>query len=201
MKLKHATWLILFILVIDQISKIYIKTHFVEYESVKVFDWFRISFIENEGAAWGMQIPGQYGKIILTLFRIVAVFAIGYWLVDTAKKRISSGLLLALSLIFAGALGNIVDSVFYGMIFDHSTGQVATLLAENPYSSIFYGKVVDMLHFPLIDTDLPEWIPFFGGERFTFFDPIFNIADVSISIGAGVLFLTWAKDTFKQKQK
>lgn len=201
MRLKHAGWIVFLVLLIDQISKIYIKTHFIEYESVKVFDWFRISFIENEGAAWGMQIPGQYGKIILTLFRIVAVCAISYWLIDTAKKKISSGLLLSLSLILAGALGNIVDSVFYGVIFDHSTGQVATLFAENPYGSVFYGKVVDMLHFPLIDTQLPQWIPFFGGERFTFFDPIFNIADVSISIGAGVLFLTWAKDTFKQKQK
>lgn len=201
MRLKYAGWIVFLVLLIDQISKIYIKTHFIEYESVKVFDWFRISFIENEGAAWGMQIPGQYGKIILTLFRIVAVCAISYWLIDTAKKKISSGLLLSLSLILAGALGNIVDSVFYGVIFDHSTGQVATLFAENPYGSVFYGKVVDMLHFPLIDTQLPQWIPFFGGERFTFFDPIFNIADVSISIGAGVLFLTWAKDTFKQKQK
>lgn len=197
--------LILFILVIDQWSKIYIKTHFVLGESIDVFDKFKLYFIENEGAAWGaklsdiLPIADDTGKLVLTIFRILAVSGIGYWLYDLIRKKVSGTYILSVSFIFAGALGNIIDSVFYGMIFDHSAGQVATLFSDEPYGGIFYGKVVDMLYFPLIDTTWPAWVPHFGGKAFSFFDPIFNIADVAISTGVGIL-IVFNKSAFGPKK-
>ena len=136
-----------------------------------------------------MKIPGEYGKLALTLFRIIAIFSIGYWLWDAVKKKNSRILIVSIALIFAGALGNIIDSIFYGIIFDHSTGKVATLFSQEPYGTLFHGKVVDMLYFPLIDTTLPEWLPVWGGKRFTFFDPVFNIADTAISVAVGLLIV------------
>ncbi|CEN32559.1 lipoprotein signal peptidase [Capnocytophaga cynodegmi] len=189
MKLKHAFFIILIILIIDQWSKIYIKTNFMLNEKVEVFSWFQILFIENEGAAWGTKIPGEYGKLFLTLFRIVAVFGIGYWLVDSIKKKQPNILIVSIALILAGALGNIIDSVFYGVIFDHSYGNIATLFSDNPYGTLLHGKVVDMFYFPLIDTQLPNWIPFWGGERFRFFEPVFNLADAAISVAVGLLIV------------
>ena len=180
-------------MLIDQISKIYVKTHFVLGESVHVFSWFRILFIENEGAAWGtklsdiLPISESSGKLFLTIFRLFAIFGIGYWLYDIIKKKSPSVLILAVSLIFAGAFGNIIDSVFYGLFFDHSQNNVATLFSDEPYGKLFYGKVVDMLYFPLIDTRWPEWVPALGGKNFRFFEPIFNIADSAISVGVGIL--------------
>jgi signal peptidase II len=159
-------------------------------EQVRVFDWFRILFIENEGMAWGTVIPGAYGKLILTLFRIVAVGGIGYWLWDSVRKNHSPYLITSIALILAGALGNIIDSVFYGLIFSHSHGQVATLFPEVPYGTLFHGKVVDMLYFPIIENYLlPDWVPFWGGKTFTFFNAIFNIADMAISTGVGILIV------------
>lgn len=189
MKLKHAFFIILIILIIDQWSKIYIKTNFMLNEKVEVFSWFQILFIENEGAAWGTKIPGEYGKLFLTLFRIVAVFGIGYWLVDSIKKKQPNILIVSIALILAGALGNIIDSVFYGVIFDHSYGNIATLFSDNPYGTLLHGKVVDMFYFPLIDIQLPNWIPFWGGERFRFFEPVFNVADAAISVAVGLLIV------------
>ncbi|MFK8267998.1 lipoprotein signal peptidase [Capnocytophaga cynodegmi] len=189
MKLKHAFFIIILILIIDQWSKIYIKTNFMLNEKVEVFSWFQILFIENEGAAWGTKIPGEYGKLFLTLFRIVAVFGIGYWLVDSIKKKQPNILIVSIALILAGALGNIIDSVFYGVIFDHSYGNIATLFSDNPYGTLLHGKVVDMFYFPLIDTQLPNWIPFWGGERFRFFEPVFNVADAAISVAVGLLIV------------
>lgn len=190
MTIKKASLLIILILLIDQISKIYIKTHFMLGEEVRVFDWFRILFVENEGMAWGVKLPGAYGKLLLTSFRLVAIVGIGYWLVDSIKKQMPNVVLVALSLVFAGALGNIIDSVFYGVIFNDSLGQVASLFPESgAYGTLLHGKVVDMLYFPLWSGYLPEWIPFKGGEYFTFFEPVFNIADTSISIGIGLLLL------------
>ena len=189
MSIKKAYLIVILILIIDQVSKIYIKTHFILGEEVKVFDWFRIRFIENEGMAWGAEIPGSYGKLILTLFRIVAVGGIGYWLYDSVKKGYSAYLIASIALILAGAFGNIVDSVFYGLIFNHSHGQVATLFAENPYGTVFHGKVVDMFYFPLFDGVFPEWFPIWGGQDFLFFNAIFNVADAAISVGVIILIL------------
>lgn len=201
MSLKKASILIVIVLLIDQISKFYIKTHFVLGESVAVFDWFNILFVENKGMAWGAQIPGEYGKFILTSFRLVAIVAIGYWLWDSVRKNSSRVLVGAIALIFAGALGNIIDSVFYGVIFDSSLHQVATFLPEGGgYSSWFHGSVVDMFYFPLWQGYLPAWLPFWGGDYFTFFEPVFNIADSAISAGVALL-IVFHKKAFPEEKK
>ncbi|MBS9462537.1 lipoprotein signal peptidase [Flagellimonas sp. 389] len=206
MNLKKSLSLIIIVLVVDQISKIYVKTNFVLGESTLVFDWFRILFIENEGAAWGtklsdiLPISESTGKLVLTIFRLFAIFGIGYWLWDIIKKQSPKTLILAVSLIFAGALGNIIDSVFYGIIFDGSSNQVATLFSSEPYGKLFYGKVVDMLYFPMIDTTWPEWVPSVGGNKFRFFEPVFNIADTAISTGVGIL-IVFNKKAFPKSTK
>ena len=200
MSLKKASLIIIVVLLIDQISKFYIKTNFMLGEEVRVFDWFRILFVENEGMAWGAKIPGEYGKLILTLFRLVAIVGIGYWLWDSIRKRSSKILVFAISLIFAGALGNIIDSVFYGIIFNNSYNQVATFLPEEAYGTIFHGKVVDMLYFPLWSGYLPEWLPVVGGEYFTFFEPVFNVADTAISAGV-ILLLIFNKKAFPKEEE
>ncbi len=189
MNLRKAYLLIFLILVVDQISKIYIKTNIVLGEEVPVFSWFKILFIENEGMAWGTQIPGAYGKLILTVFRVIAVGAIAYWLYDSVMKHLSNYLIVAISLIFAGAFGNIIDSIFYGVIFNNSNGQLATLFSDQPYGTWFYGKVVDMLYFPIWSGYLPDWLPVWGGKPFTFFNAIFNVADMAISTGVGILIV------------
>lgn len=206
MSLKKSIFLIILLLLIDQISKIYIKTHFELQESVKVFEWFQIFFIENDGMAWGTKISDfvsfiddRTAKICLTLFRIVAIFGIGYWLYDAAKKQSPKILTLAIALIFAGALGNIIDSVFYGVLFSDSLGQVATFLPEaGGYDGLLHGKVVDMLYFPLWKGDLPTWVPFYGGEHFIFFNPVFNIADMAISTGF-IMLIVFNKKAFPKK--
>ncbi|MFD0799084.1 lipoprotein signal peptidase [Maribacter chungangensis] len=206
MSLKKSALLILSILVVDQWSKIYIKTNFVLGESIDVFNWFKILFIENEGAAWGAKlsdifpISDKAGKLILTIFRLFAIGGIGYWLYDVIRKNTSRTLIIAVSLIFAGALGNIIDSVFYGMIFNESYNEIATLFSDEPYGGLFYGKVVDMLYFPLIDTTWPEWLPYLGGSNFRFFEPVFNIADTAISTGVGIL-LVFNKRAFKEDEE
>ena len=190
MNLKKAYLIIFLVLLVDQVSKIYIKTNFILHEEVHVFNWFKILFVENEGMAWGAEIPGAYGKIALTLFRIVAVCGIGYWLWDSVRKQGSNLLIVAISLILAGAFGNIIDSVFYGRIFNDSSFEVATWFSDKPYAPWFYGKVVDMFYFPIIkDYPMPEWVPFIGGTNFTFFNAIFNVADVAISTGVGLLLV------------
>lgn len=205
MSWKKSLLLIGLILIVDQWSKIYIKTHFVLGESVDVFSWFKLLFIENEGAAWGaklsdiLPVSDSTGKLVLTIFRIFAITGIGYWLYDIIRKNASKTLILAVSLIFAGAFGNIIDSVFYGVIFNDSNHQVATLFAEEPYGRIFYGKVVDMLYFPLIDTTWPQWVPWVGGENFRFFEPVFNIADTAISTGVGILIF-FNKSAFSKEK-
>lgn len=190
----------------DQISKIYIKTHFALYESVTVFSWFKIYFIENDGMAWGTKvgdfipfISDRSGKVALTLFRIFAVLGIGYWLYDATKKQSSKILIVAITLIFAGALGNIIDSVFYGVLFEDSLNNIATIFPENGgYDSLLHGKVVDMLYFPLFEIDLPHWLPFYGGRRFNFFEPVFNLADVTISTGF-IMLIVFNKKAFVKK--
>ncbi|WP_047549836.1 lipoprotein signal peptidase [Psychroserpens sp. Hel_I_66] len=203
MSLKKATILIIIILLIDQISKFYIKTHFALNEKLEIFSWFQIAFVENEGMAWGTKISDfvsfisdRTAKVSLTIFRILAVIGIGYWLKKSIENKNSRTLIFAISLILAGALGNIIDSVFYGIIFDSSAGQVATFMPEQGYDTLFHGRVVDMLHFPMWSGVLPDWIPFYGGEYFTFFDPVFNIADMAISTGIGILIF-FNKRAFK----
>ena len=206
MSIKKSVLLIVLVLLVDQVSKIYIKTHFVLGESVEVFEWFKIHFIENSGAAWGaklndfLPISENTAKVVLTVFRLFAVAGIGYWLYDSIRKHSSKTLVLAVSLIFAGALGNIIDSVFYGILFNDSINQVASLFSDEPYGGLFFGKVVDMLYFPMIDTIWPDWVPYFGGKSFSFFDPVFNIADTAISTGVGIL-LVFNKKAFAHNTK
>lgn len=195
MSLKKATLLIITILLIDQISKVYIKTHFVLHDKITVFNWFQIAFVENKGMAWGTKISDfvsfisdETAKLSLTLFRIVAIFGIGYWLFNSIKNQSSKTLIFAIALIFSGALGNIIDSVFYGVLFSDSSGQVATFLPNGGgYAGWFHGNVVDMLHFPMLSGVYPNWMPFVGGDYFTFFEPVFNVADMAISTGIGIL--------------
>ena len=207
MSRNYSLILILTVLLLDQISKFYVKTHFYLGESVEVFSWFKLLFIENEGAAWGaklsdiLPISDQNGKLVLTLFRLLAITGIGYWLWDILRRKASRTLIIAVSLIFAGALGNIIDSVFYGLIFNESTNQIATFMAEDHYGNLFYGKVVDMLYFPLIDATWPEWMPFVGGNNFRFFEPVFNLADTAISTGVGILLVFNKKAFAKPDQE
>lgn len=202
---KHVFIVVISVLIFDQFTKIYVKTHFVLGQEWVVLDWFKILFVENEGMAWGAKlsdftsfISEKTAKLILTIFRLIAVFGIGYWLYTSIKKQTSTHLIYAIALIFSGALGNIIDSVFYGVVFNDSLGQKATLFAEDNYGSLFYGKVVDMLHLPIVKGYFPDWTPIFGGDYFTFFNPVFNVADVAISTGVGLLL--WHNNKIFSKQ-
>lgn len=153
-------------------------------------NWFILHFTENEGMAFGMTFGGEWGKLTLSLFRIAAVIAIGWYMHKLSKSDHRPGLLYCLALIFAGAVGNIIDSAFYGLIFSDSYARIAEFLPEGGgYASFLHGKVVDMLYFPVLQTMLPEWIPFIGGQEFVFFRPVFNLADSSISVGVFWLIL------------
>ncbi len=185
MKSTLAISVIVGALIIDQVSKIWVKTTMYLGQSHDIFSWFKIHFIENEGMAFGLELGGEYGKLALTLFRIIAVSGLGYLLYRLIKDNASTMIVLCISMILAGALGNIIDSVFYGQIFSESKGygQVASMFPEEGYAPFLHGKVVDMLYFPLIDGHWPEWMPFVGGEYFSFFRPVFNVADSFISLG------------------
>jgi signal peptidase II len=199
-KKNLAILTIIIAIILDQIIKIYIKTNFVLGEEIVVFDWFRIHFTENNGMAMGFEFGGKAGKLFLTLFRLVAVMGIVFWLFQNIKRKVHNAVIIAIALIFSGAVGNIIDSVFYGVIFDDSQHKVATFFADKPYGELFYGKVVDMFYFPLWQGVLPEWIPFMGGEFFTFFQYIFNPADAFISIGVALLFV-FSKQAFPKDEK
>ena len=185
----RLAWLIIVaVLVVDQIIKVCVKTQMYWHESIRVTDWFYIFFTENIGMAFGMEF---IDKLFLTLFRIVAVAIIGWMLYRFQQVEVKRGFVACVSLILAGALGNIIDSLLYGVLFSESTySQIATFLpADGGYAPLFYGKVVDMFYFPLIETDWPQWMPWVGGEHFVFFSPIFNFADAAISCGVVALFL------------
>lgn len=204
---RLALLLIAVLLLIDQIIKIAVKTQMYWHQSENAIGWlydkfgiesvpptwFYIFFTENSGMAFGMEI---FDKLFLTLFRIVAVGVIGWFLYRIVKMNMKTGFIVCISMILAGALGNIIDSVFYGVIFNESThSQIATFMPEGGgYAPWFYGKVVDMFYFPIIDTHWPDWLPFVGGEHFIFFSPIFNFADAAISCGVIALFLFYGKE-------
>jgi len=184
---------IFLILVVDQVFKIWIKTHMQLHESIRLTDWFYIYFTENNGMAFGIEL---FDKLFLTLFRIAAVGGLFWYLFRISpKKSTRFGYCLCVGLIIAGALGNIFDSLFYGLVFNPSITQVATLFPDGGgYAPLFYGKVVDMLYFPLIDTTFPQWMPFVGGDPFVFFRPVFNLADSSITLGIILILLFYRRD-------
>jgi signal peptidase II len=189
--LKKSLLIIGVILFIDQALKIWVKTHMMLGDEYRIFgNWFIIHFVENNGMAFGMEVAGKFGKVFLSIFRIVAVAGIGYYLYKLTKKDAPIGLIVSVSMVLAGALGNIIDSAFYGMIFNESYLQIANFLpADGGYSSFLHGKVVDMFYFPIVEGTYPEWLPLVGGNSFVFFRPVFNIADSSITIGILILLL------------
>lgn len=204
-KLRIAVIVVLILLLADQTIKIWIKTHMMLGQEQSVFgDWFYIHFTENNGMAFGLEFAGKFGKIMLSLLRIIAVVGIGWYIYILCKKNVHTGLIISAAFIWAGAFGNIIDSAFYGMIFNDSYMNVAVLFPENGgYSSFLHGRVVDMLYFPIIEGHFPSWFPFWANESFTFFRPVFNIADSCITIGVLLIVIFQKKffSNFKQKEK
>ena len=198
-RLNLALLIVFLVIVADQVLKFWIKTNMMLGEEIRVAgDWFIIHFVENNGMAFGFEFAGEYGKMFLTLFRIVAAIVIAWYLVKISRKETPWGFMVSLALILAGAVGNIIDSTFYGMLFDHSYGQVATFLPEGGgYGSLLHGKVVDMFYFPILTGNYPGWFPFVGGREFIFFRPVFNIADSSITIGIFSVLLFY-RDVFTE---
>ena len=199
MKGRNVFLIILLLVVADQALKIYVKTHFHLDESHNVVgNWFKLYFIENEGMAYGWKFGGNWGKMLLTLFRLAAVIFGVFYLGRIVKKKYHPGFIICACLIFAGALGNLLDSMFYGLIFDES--YISRLFPAHGYDKFLHGKVVDMLYFPIIhDTKFPSWMPFWKGEEFVFFSPIFNLADASISTGV-IAILVFQRKFFRQHQ-
>lgn len=195
--MKKSITIVLLILLIDQVIKIYIKTHFFLGEEYHVAgNWFIIHFTENNGMAFGMEFAGNYGKLFLSSFRILAVIAIIWYLYDLNRQKAPEGLIISISLILAGALGNIIDSTFYGILFGDSNYEVAKFLpTEGGYASLMHGRVVDMFYFPIIEGHFPSWFPIWGTEEFIFFRPVFNFSDSSITAGV-VMILMFQRNFF-----
>jgi signal peptidase II len=195
---KKSILFIILILVVDQILKIWVKTHMQIGDEIRIFgNRGMLHFIENNGMAFGMEMGGKPGKLILSVFRIIAIFGIGWFLLSIIKKKANLGLILAVSAILAGAIGNLIDSAFYGMIFSESFTHPAVLFPPGGgYSSFLHGRVVDMFYFPIIKTNWPDWSPFRPGESFVFFRPVFNIADSAITCGVFAIVI-FQKRMFK----
>lgn len=211
MKGKHIAFIIALVVIADQALKLYIKTNYNLNESHNVLGkWFQLYFVENPGMAYGWKFGGNWGKLVLTVFRLIAVIFGTWYLANIIKQKYHRGFIVCAALIYAGALGNLIDSAFYGLIFDkgmtadpvtHQYGNyegVAKFVKQGGYASFLYGNVVDMLYFPLINGHFPKWVPFWGGEEFEFFRPIFNLADASISTGV-ITILVFQKRFFKQR--
>ena len=188
-----ATIIVAAILLIDQIIKIWVKTHMTLHEQIEIFSWFKIVFIENNGMAYGMEIGS---KLVLSLFRVVAVSVLGYYIARQVKRQARYGYIVCLSLIMAGAAGNIFDSMFYGLIFNASSEFYTSYFVPfgTGYAPFLMGKVVDMFYFPLIVTTWPDWVPMFGGQPYVFFSPIFNFADAAISVSVVLVLLFYRKE-------
>ena len=201
MKLRKVVALIALIIIIDQVLKIWIKTTYPigPVTQVMGLNWFELYFIENKGMAWGWEFGGEWGKMLLTLFRLAAVIFGTWYLGRLVKQNYNRGFIVCAALIYAGALGNLLDSMFYGLIFTNSEGVVASVVSPGQgYAGFLHGRVVDMLHFPMFESTFPKWVPFWGGDDFVFFSPIFNIADASISTGVITLFV-FQKRFFRKK--
>lgn len=200
-----AVFLVIAILVIDQIIKIEVKTNMHLHEMIDITSWFKINFVENNGMAYGMTF---FNKLVLSVFRIIAITVIGVYLARVIKKGMRLGYIICLSMVLAGAMGNMIDSMFYGLIFNASSVNYVSYFVPfgEGYSSFLMGKVVDMFYFPIIETTWPTWVPFVGGDEFIFFSPVFNFADASISVGVAVLLLFFRKElasisfSFKKKK-
>jgi signal peptidase II len=200
--LKRSLLIIFLVLFIDQAVKLWVKTHMYLGQEYRIFDhWFIIHFTENNGMAFGLEFGGSFGKLFLSLFRIILVGGIGWYLFHLIKTKAHPGMIACFSLIFAGAIGNIIDSAFYGLLFSDSEMGMAKLFpAEGAYGTFLHGRVVDMLYFPLFEGHFPQWLPVWGGEEFMFFRPIFNIADSSISIGVISLLIFQSKFSAEKKE-
>ncbi len=191
-----ATLIVASAIIIDQLIKIWVKTNMTLHESIRIFDWFYISFIENNGMAYGMQIGS---KLALSLFRVAAISLLAYYVWLQVRNKARKGYIVCLSMVLAGAVGNLLDSMFYGMVFSASSPFYTSYFVEfgTGYAPFLMGKVVDMFYFPIIVTTWPEWVPHFGGEEFVFFSPVFNYADANISVGVVLLLLFYSKEISK----
>ena len=190
---RVAVLVVLTILLIDQVIKIWVKTSRTLHESIHITDWFYIAFIENNGMAFGMQLGS---KIILSLFRVVAIILLGYYILQQVRRQAKTGYIILLSMVLAGAAGNLIDCMFYGLVFNASSPFYLSYFVPfgTGYAPFLMGKVVDMFYFPLIETDWPQWVPFVGGDHFVFFSPVFNFADACISVSVVWLLLFYRKE-------
>ena len=188
-----ATIIVVGAIVIAQLIKVWVKTNMTLHESIRIFDWFYISFIENNGMAYGMQIGS---KLVLSLFRVAAISVLAYYLWLQIQKKARTGYIVCLSMVLAGAIGNLIDCMFYGLVFNASSEFYTSYIVDfgTGYAPFLMGKVVDMFYFPLIVTTWPEWVPHFGGQEFIFFSPVFNYADANISVGVVLLVLFYRKE-------
>ncbi len=199
-----AALIVVSVLLVDQLIKIWVKTNMTLHEQIEILSWFKIVFIENNGMAYGMEIGS---KLVLSLFRVVAISVLGYYIIGQVKRQARWGYLVCLSMIFAGAVGNLIDSMFYGLVFNASSEFYTSYFVPfgTGYASFLMGKVVDMFYFPLIVTTWPDWVPYVGGNPYVFFSPVFNFADASISVGVVFLLLFYRKEiseiSFKKKVK